>query len=79
MVARSSLLGIGQLLQLSVVAIGSMLVNGFFGSTVWESWYMWPPQRLKSYEDGWDLFVERWKGNSARGATAAQPTTSPPS
>jgi O-antigen/teichoic acid export membrane protein len=31
MVARSSLLGVGQLLQLSVVAIGSMLVNGVFG------------------------------------------------
>jgi len=35
-------------------------VVGFFGSTVWESWYIWPPQRLKVYEEGWDLFVERW-------------------
>src|SRR3712207_8197368 len=35
-------------------------VVGFFGSTVWESWYIWPPQRLKIYEEGWDLFVERW-------------------
>jgi sugar phosphate isomerase/epimerase len=36
------------------------IVNGFFGSTVWESWYIWPPQRLAVYEAGWDLFVERW-------------------
>src|SRR5207253_596265 len=36
------------------------VVNGFFGSTVWESWYIWPPQRLAIYEQGWDLFVERW-------------------
>ena len=33
---------------------------GFFGSTVWESWYIWPPQRLAIYEEGWELFVERW-------------------
>ena len=26
------------------------VVNGFFGSTVWESWYIWPPQRLAIYE-----------------------------
>ena len=37
------------------------IVNGFFGSTVWESWYIWPPQRLAIYEQGWELFVERWK------------------
>ena len=36
------------------------IVCGFFGSTVWESWYIWPPQRLAIYEQGWDLFVERW-------------------
>lgn len=36
------------------------VVVGFFGSTVWESWYIWPPQRLAIYEEGWDLFVERW-------------------
>lgn len=36
------------------------VVNGFFGSTVWESWYIWPPSRLEIYERGWDLFVERW-------------------
>ena len=36
------------------------VVTGFFGSTVWESWYIWPPQRLDIYEKGWDLFVERW-------------------
>ena len=36
------------------------IVYGFFGSTVWESWYIWPPQRLDIYEKGWDLFVERW-------------------
>ena len=36
------------------------VVCGFFGSTVWESWYIWPPQRLAIYEQGWDLFVERW-------------------
>ena len=35
-------------------------VCGFFGSTVWESWYIWPPQRLAIYDEGWDLFVERW-------------------
>ena len=35
-------------------------VCGFFGSTVWESWYIWPPQRLAIYDQGWDLFVERW-------------------
>ena len=35
-------------------------VCGFFGSTVWESWYIWPPQRLAIYEEGWELFVERW-------------------
>ncbi len=27
-------------------------VVGFFGSTVWESWYIWPPQRLKK---DWEL------------------------
>jgi len=36
------------------------VVNGFFGSTVWESWYIWPPQRLDIYEKGWDLWQERW-------------------
>ena len=36
------------------------VVNGFFGSTVWESWYIWPPQRLDIYEKGWDLWEERW-------------------
>jgi sugar phosphate isomerase/epimerase len=35
-------------------------VCGFFGSTVWESWYIWPPQRLAIYDEGWELFVERW-------------------
>ncbi len=35
-------------------------VVGFFGSTVWESWYIWPPQRLEIYEEGWELFLERW-------------------
>jgi sugar phosphate isomerase/epimerase len=37
------------------------VVNGFFGSTVWESWYIWPPQRLDIYEKGWDLWQERWE------------------
>ena len=49
---------------LKTAAVASELeietVVGFFGSTVWESWYIWPPQRLKIYEEGWDLFVERW-------------------
>ena len=36
------------------------VVCGFFGSTVWESWYIWPPQRLAIYDQGWELFVERW-------------------
>jgi sugar phosphate isomerase/epimerase len=36
------------------------VVNGFFGSTIWESWYTFPPQRLDIQEEGWDLFVERW-------------------
>ena len=39
----------------SEIEIG--VVNGFFGSTVWESWYIWPPQRLDIYEKGWDLCV----------------------
>ena len=37
------------------------VVNGFFGSTVWESWYIWPPQRLDIYEKGWELWQERWE------------------
>lgn len=36
------------------------VVNGFFGSTVWGSWYTWPPKHLEIYNQGWDLFVERW-------------------
>jgi sugar phosphate isomerase/epimerase len=36
------------------------VVCGFFGSTVWESWYMWPPTRLEIYARGWEIFVERW-------------------
>ncbi len=40
--------------------LGINTVCGFFGSTVWESWYIWPPQRLAIYEQGWELFVERW-------------------
>ena len=36
------------------------VVCGFFGSTVWEAWYMWPPEMAQVYERGWELFVERW-------------------
>jgi sugar phosphate isomerase/epimerase len=36
------------------------VVTCFTGSTVWGSWYMWPPQHLELYERGWDLFAERW-------------------
>lgn len=36
------------------------IVNGFFGSTVWGSWYSWPPKHIEIYEEGWELFAERW-------------------
>lgn len=36
------------------------VVNGFFGSTVWGSWYSWPPKHIEIYDQGWELFVERW-------------------
>lgn len=36
------------------------VVNGFFGSTVWGSWYSWPPKNIEIYDEGWELFAERW-------------------
>src|SRR5258707_12294129 len=60
------------------------VVNGFFGSTVWESWYIWPPQRLPIYEQGWGLSVERWsplldevKDADRRVGADANPTGTP--
>lgn len=36
------------------------VVNGFFGSTVWGNWYSWPPKNIEIYDEGWELFAERW-------------------
>jgi sugar phosphate isomerase/epimerase len=35
-------------------------VAGFVGSHVWGHWYNHDPAMVKSYEEGWDLFAERW-------------------
>lgn len=50
------------LLQTAQVAseLEISVVNGFFGSTVWGSWYSWPPKNIEIYDEGWELFAERW-------------------
>lgn len=40
--------------------LGVPVVNGFVGSSVWDSWYIWPPEHEKLYEQGWELFASRW-------------------
>ncbi|MEO8091415.1 MAG: sugar phosphate isomerase/epimerase [bacterium] len=35
-------------------------VAGFVGSHVWGHWYNHDPQMVEIYEEGWDLFAERW-------------------
>jgi sugar phosphate isomerase/epimerase len=40
--------------------LGVPVVNGFVGSPVWDSWYIWPPEHEQLYEQGWQLFAERW-------------------
>jgi len=36
------------------------VVNGFVGSSVWDKWYIFPPENEKLYERGWQLFANRW-------------------
>ncbi|MGE5224713.1 MAG: sugar phosphate isomerase/epimerase family protein [Omnitrophica WOR_2 bacterium] len=36
------------------------VVCGFVGSNVWDSWYIWPPEHEKLYDQGWETFAERW-------------------
>ncbi|CAN5693657.1 sugar phosphate isomerase/epimerase [soil metagenome] len=36
------------------------VVTGFVGSHVWEKWYIFPPEYEQEYEQGWELFAERW-------------------
>jgi sugar phosphate isomerase/epimerase len=40
--------------------LGVPVVNGFVGSPVWDSWYIWPPEHEALYERGWDVFAQRW-------------------
>lgn len=35
-------------------------VVGFIGSSVWGSWYSFPPKNEKKYKEAWELFAERW-------------------
>ena len=35
-------------------------VAGFVGSHVWGHWYNHDPEMVALYEEGWDLFAERW-------------------
>jgi sugar phosphate isomerase/epimerase len=35
-------------------------VAGFVGSHVWGHWYNHDPRMVELYEEGWDLFAERW-------------------
>jgi len=32
--------------------LGVPVVNGFVGSPVWDSWYIWPPEHEQLYEQG---------------------------
>jgi sugar phosphate isomerase/epimerase len=40
--------------------LGVRTVVGFSGSNVWDKWYSWPPGNEKKYEQGWDIFAERF-------------------
>jgi sugar phosphate isomerase/epimerase len=40
--------------------LGVPVVDGFVGSHVWDSWYIWPPEHERLYEQGWEVFAERW-------------------
>jgi len=38
------------------------VVAGLIGSHVWDKWYIFPPANEKMYEEGVQLFAERWNG-----------------
>src|SRR5512133_1674292 len=40
--------------------LGVPVVNGFVGSNAWDSWYIWPPEHERLYEQAWEVFAERW-------------------
>ena len=40
--------------------LGVPVVSGFTGSSVWGQWYIFPPDNEKAYEEGFELFAERW-------------------
>ena len=40
--------------------LGVPVVNGLIGSHVWDKWYIFPPANEKLYEQGFQLFADRW-------------------
>ncbi len=36
------------------------VVVAFVGSSVWDKWYVFPPQNLEAYQKAWEVFAERW-------------------
>ena len=36
------------------------VVTGLIGSHVWDKWYIFPPTNEKLYDEGFQLFAERW-------------------
>ena len=44
----------------AAAALDVPVVNGFIGSPNWGAWYIYPPLNEEIYEEGFQLFSERW-------------------
>jgi len=44
----------------AAAALDVPVVNGFIGAPNWGSWYIFPPAYEKTFEEGFELFAERW-------------------
>mgnify|MGYP000418549780 FL=1 len=44
----------------AAAALDVPVVNGFIGAPYWGAWYIFPPAYEKIFEQGFELFAERW-------------------
>jgi sugar phosphate isomerase/epimerase len=44
----------------AAAALDVPVVNGFIGAPNWGAWYTFPPAYEKIFEEGFDLFAQRW-------------------
>ena len=44
----------------AAAALDVSVVNGFIGAPNWGAWYIWPAAYEKIFEEGFELFAERW-------------------